>query len=245
MPRAFAYLRVSSAGQTTENQIREIEAAGFKVEPRRVVSETVSGSCAIEQRPGFMKLMDRLERNDVLIVTKMDRLGRNAIDVATIVEKLSGIGVRVYCLALGGMDLTSPAGKMTMGVINSVAQFERDLLIERTQSGLKRAKAEGAVFGRPVTLDEGQREAVRRDLARGVSVSELARRYHTSRQTVMRARDGAAPAAYQPADHPRTLLGHEDGGTAQRQTRYRRTMSLSATHRTRSRQGTPCIDVCE
>ena len=195
MSRTFAYLRVSSFDQTTENQVREIEAAGFKVQPRRVVSETVSGSSAIEQRPGFMKLMDRLEREDVLIVTKMDRLGRNAIDVATIVEKLSGIGVRVYCLALGGMDLTSPAGRMTMGVINSVAQFERDLLIERTQSGLKRAKAEGAVFGRPATLDEGQRKAVRKELEKGASVSDLARRYGTSRQTVMRARDSVAPGA--------------------------------------------------
>jgi putative DNA-invertase from lambdoid prophage Rac len=85
--RPFAYLRVSTAGQTTENQVREIEAAGFKVEPRRVIAETVSVSSAIEQRPGFMKLIDRLERDDVLIVTKIDRLGRNAIDVARIVEK--------------------------------------------------------------------------------------------------------------------------------------------------------------
>jgi putative DNA-invertase from lambdoid prophage Rac len=81
MPRTFAYVRVSTAGQTTENQVREIEAAGFAIEKRRVVSETVSGSSAIEQRPGFMKLMDRLERDDVLIVTKLDRLGRNAMDV--------------------------------------------------------------------------------------------------------------------------------------------------------------------
>src|SRR5882757_1616643 len=99
MPRTFAYLRVSSAGQTTENQIREIEAAGFKVEPRRVVSETVSGSSAIEQRPGFMKLMDRLERDDVLVVTKLDRLGRNSIDVQTTVKRLDEMGVRVHCLA--------------------------------------------------------------------------------------------------------------------------------------------------
>lgn len=195
MPRTFAYLRVSSAGQTTENQIREIEAAGFTVAPRRVVSETVSGSSAIEQRPGFLKLIDKLEPDDVLIVTKMDRLGRNAIDVAGTVQTLSGMGVRVHCLALGGMDLTSAAGRMTMGVINAVAQFERDLLIERTQSGLKRAKAEGAVLGRPATLDEAQRKAVRKELGRGASVSELARRYGTSRQTVMRARDGAAHAA--------------------------------------------------
>ncbi len=142
-----------------------------------------------------MKLMDRLEPDDVLIVTKMDRLGRNAIDVATMVERLAGIGVRVYCLALGGMDLTSPAGKMTMGVINVVAQFERDLLIERMQSGLKRARAEGAVFGRPATLDEDKRKAVRKELEGGASVSELARRYGTSRQTVMRARDSVATGA--------------------------------------------------
>ena len=61
-------------------------------------------------------------------------------DVATTVDHLAKAGVRVHCLALGGADLTSPAGKMTMGVINAAAQFERDLLIERSQSGLKRAK---------------------------------------------------------------------------------------------------------
>jgi len=72
----------------------------------------------------------------VLIVTKLDRLGRNAIDVGATVAKLAHMGVRVHCPALGGVDLTSPAGRMTMGVINAVAQFERDLLIERTQSGL-------------------------------------------------------------------------------------------------------------
>jgi putative DNA-invertase from lambdoid prophage Rac len=174
MPRTFAYLRVSTVGQTTENQLRDIEAAGFTVEPRRIVTETVSGSSAIEQRPAFIRLMDKLERDDVLIVTKLDRLGRNAIDVAGTVELLAGLGVRVHCLALGGMDLTSPAGRMTMGVINAVAQFERDLLIERTQSGLKRAKAEGAVLGRPTALDEGQRRAVLKGLERGHSVSELA-----------------------------------------------------------------------
>jgi putative DNA-invertase from lambdoid prophage Rac len=192
MPRTFAYVRVSTTGQTTENQVREIEAAGFKVDPRRIVSETVSGSSAIEQRAGFMRLLDKLEQDDVLIVTKLDRLGRNAIDIATTVNKLAAMGVRVHCLALGGMDLTSPAGRMTMGVINSVAQFERDLIIERTQAGLERAKAKGATFGRPATLDEAQRDAVRAELAAGVSVSELARRYETSRQTIMRSRDAGA-----------------------------------------------------
>lgn len=188
MPRTFAYARVSTTGQTTENQIQEIEAAGFHVEPRRIVTETISGSTAIAQRLGFSKLMDRLEAGDVLIVTKLDRLGRDAIDVSSTVKALAGMGVRVHCLALGGVDLTSSAGTMTMNVLNAVAQFERDLLIERTQSGLKRAKAEGKTLGRPATLSEQQKQAVRDGLAAGESVSALARKLGTSRQTVMRAR---------------------------------------------------------
>ena len=188
MPRTFAYVRVSTTGQTTENQIQEIEAVGFQVEPRRIVTETVSGSTAIAQRRGFAKLMDRLEAGDVLIVTKLDRLGRDAIDVSSTVKALAGMGVRVHCLALGGVDLTSSAGTMTMNVLNAVAQFERDLLIERTQSGLNRAKAEGKTLGRPATLSERQKQAVRDELAAGVSVSALARKLGTSRQTVMRAR---------------------------------------------------------
>ena len=73
MPRTFAYLRVSTAGQTTDNQLQEIAAAGFKVEPRRVVTETVSGSVATAQRRGFTRLLDRLEPGDVLVVTKDPR----------------------------------------------------------------------------------------------------------------------------------------------------------------------------
>ena len=192
MPRTFAYLRVSTSGQTTENQVQEIRAAGFQVEGRRIVSETVSGSSAIEQRPGFMRLLDRMEQGDVLIVTKLDRLGRDAIDVASTVKRLEELGVRVHCLALGGMDLTSAAGKMTMGVINAVAQFERDLIIERTQSGLARARAAGGVLGRPQSLAADKQEAVLEALQKGASVASVARVYKTSRQTVMRVRDAAA-----------------------------------------------------
>ncbi len=188
MPRTFAYVRVSTTGQTTENQIQESEAAGFHVEPRRIVTETISGSVAIAQRRGFSRLMDKLEAGDVLIVTKLDRLGRDAIDVSTTVRKLEELGVRVHCLALGGVDLASSAGKMTMSVINAVAQFERDLLIERTQSGLKRAKSEGKTLGRPARLNEKQKLDVLSDLAGGMSVSALARKFDTSRQTIMRVR---------------------------------------------------------
>jgi putative DNA-invertase from lambdoid prophage Rac len=190
LSRTFAYARVSTAGQTTENQVREIAAAGFAVEPQRVVSETVSGSEAIGRRKGFSRLVDRMEHGDVLIVTRLDRLGRDAIDVSTTVARLEQAGVRVHCLALGGVDLTSSAGKMTMGVINAVAQFERDLLIERTQSGLARARAEGKRLGRPHSLDPATRAAILAGLGRNESLSALARKHKTSRQTVMRLRDG-------------------------------------------------------
>lgn len=189
MSRIFAYLRVSTLDQTTDNQLGEIEAAGFAVQARRVTAETVSGSVAAKERKGFSKLMDRLEDGDVLVVTKLDRLGRNAMDVAGTVTELAALNVRVHCLALGGVDLTSSTGKLTMGVINAVAEFERDLLIERTQAGLRRARAEGRAIGRPASLTGKQRAEVVDRLGRGESVSALARAYRTSRQSIMRVRN--------------------------------------------------------
>lgn len=190
--RVFAYCRVSTTDQTTENQVLEIAAAGFAINGRRIVEETISGSVPTEQRPGFQRLLDKLEPEDVLVVTKLDRLGRNAMDVRATVEKLAQSGIRVHCLALGGVDLTSPAGKMTMGVIAAVAEFERDLLVERTQAGLALAKASGKAIGRPQSLDKGQVAMVRQKLSEGHSVAALAREFGTSRQTVMRVRDSAA-----------------------------------------------------
>ena len=189
MPRTFAYLRVSTAGQTTDNQLQEIKAAGFKVETRHVVTETVSGNVATAQRRGFTCLLDRLEASDVLVATKLDRLGRKVMDVGSTVAKLAEFGVRIHCLALGGVDLTSSTGKLTMNVINAGAEFERDLLVERTQAGLSRANAEGKTLGRPPSLTNDLRREVERRLREGVPVSALAREFKTSRQTIMRVRD--------------------------------------------------------
>lgn len=195
MSRVFAYCRVSTAEQTTENQVQEIASAGFSVKAQRCIAETVSGSVAAVERKGFAKLLDKLESGDVLVVTKLDRLGRNAMDVRTTVERLEASGVKVHCLALGGVDLTSAAGKMTMQVLNAVAEFERDLLIERTHAGIKRAKAEGKAFGRPSALTDSQQVEVRQQLQAGVPVAQIARTYETSRQTIMRVRDASVLAA--------------------------------------------------
>jgi putative DNA-invertase from lambdoid prophage Rac len=190
--RIFAYCRVSTADQTTLNQIGEIKAAGFAIEAPRLVEERISGSVVAKERPGFIKLIDRMEAGDVLVVTKLDRLGRNAMDVRSTVERLADARVRVHCLALGGVDLTSPAGRMTMQVIAAVAEFERDLLIERTHSGISRAKEAGKRFGRPPSLNVKERALVIERLSGGAGIAELAREFKTTRQTIMRVREAAA-----------------------------------------------------
>ena len=188
MSRIFAYCRVSTLEQTTENQRREIESAGFNVRPQRIIEEQISGSVAASERPGFNRLLDRLESGDVLIFTKLDRLGRNAMDIRKTVEQLTESGIRVHCLALGSVDLTSPAGKMTMQVISAVAEFERDLLLERTYSGIARARDAGKRFGRPPLLNEEQKQKVLERIKSGASISAIAREFRTTRQTILRVR---------------------------------------------------------
>ena len=194
MSRVFAYCRVSLAGMHTENQVQEIAQAGFQITKSRTIEETISGSVAAMERPGFRELLIKLEAGNILVVTKLDRLGRNAMDVRATVDALAGIGVRVHCLALGGVDLTSPAGKMTMGVIAAVAEFERDLLIERTLSGQARAKAAGKHMGRPSKTSTTDRAAIIEALAKGATVSSQALKYDISRASVISIRTASEAA---------------------------------------------------
>ncbi|WP_033792526.1 recombinase family protein [Pantoea septica] len=181
-------MTISTLEQNTENQRREIEAADFAIRPQRLIEEYISGSVTASERPRFMRLLDRMENDDVLIVTKLDRLGRNAMDIRKTVELLSASEIRVHCLALGGVDLTGLAGKMTMQVITAVAEFERDLLLERTHAGIARAKAAGKRFGRPPALDDEQKKAVFLRLDEGISISAIAREFNTTRQTILRVK---------------------------------------------------------
>ena len=149
---------------------------------------SMAPKCSATACPAIMPSISSASLNAANAAAAAARLGRNSIDVQTTVNKLAEQGVRVHCLALGGVDLTSPAGKMTMGVIAAVAQFEKDLLIERTLAGQARAKAEGKKFGRPAVLtDEGRAKALQR-LADGASISAVAREMKASRATIMRVR---------------------------------------------------------
>src|SRR3954469_19397556 len=118
-------------------------------------------------------------------------LGRNVMDVGSTGPSSPSLGCVFITshLALGGVDLTSSSGKLTMNVLNAVAEFERDLLIERTQAGLSRAIAEGKTLGRPQSLTDDQRRAVEQRLEEGATVSALARAFKTSRNTIMPVRD--------------------------------------------------------
>ncbi len=141
MTRVFSYCRVSTTQQTCDNQIEEIRAAGYDIPEHRVVTEQVSGSVCAFQRPQFKRLIDRLEPGDTLVVSKLDRIGRDSIDVQQTIEYCTTHKIRVVVLQLGNLDLTSSSGALIVKLLSAIASFERDLIIERVQSGLARAKA--------------------------------------------------------------------------------------------------------
>ena len=126
-----------------------------------------------------------------MIVCKLDRLGRDAPDVMAVVKRLKGIGCAVKVLQLGDFDLTSTAGKMVLATLAAVAEMERDLLVERTNAGLARARRDGKILGRPKALTKGQVTDVREQLEQGHAVAAVAREFDVSRPTIIRARETA------------------------------------------------------
>lgn len=186
------YARVSTAEQSTENQRREAEAKGIM--PDMTFQETVSGSVAAMERPGFRHAIEALRAASGprrLVVTKLDRLGRNTSDILATIERLREIGAGVVVLQLGDMDLASPAGWMMITMLSAVATMERDLLIERTHAGLARARSEGRKGGRPEALDGEAKERARAMLATGLSVKAVAEVMGVARGTVRKLKETA------------------------------------------------------
>lgn len=179
----FGYGRVSTAEQTTDNQRLEIERAGYAVE--YWFADTVSGKAHAAQRKQFSDMLTKLRKKDTVVVSKLDRLGRDAPDVLATIKRLAELGVEVIVLQLGKLDLASPPGKLMLAMLAAVAEMERDLIVERTQAGLARAKAEGKTLGRPSKTSTDQRAAIRQAYEAKQSVSALARQYQISRATVL------------------------------------------------------------
>ena len=186
----FGYGRVSTGQQTTENQRLELEQAGYLIQPEFwFADEGISGKVSANQRPAFIKLKEQIRSGETLVVSKLDRLGRDAIDVLQTVKELGTKGVKVIVHQLGNTDLTSPAGKLLLMMLSAVAEMERDLLVERTQAGLARAKAEGKILGRPSKTNDIQRSEIISKLQSGESVSSVAREYGVSRASIIGIRD--------------------------------------------------------
>ena len=149
----FAYLRVSTIDQTTEQQLRQITEAGHTVEADRVfIEQGVSGKVPALQREQFQRLHDRLSSKDTLIVAKLDRLGRDTLDVIATIENLIDRGVAVVVLGLGTLD-KSPQSRLTLTMLAAISQFEREMISERTKAKLAQMKADGMRLGRPVKCD--------------------------------------------------------------------------------------------
>lgn len=183
--RVYAYGRVSTVEQSAENQRLELTQAGYDIPGRRWFSDTISGKVPALQRPQFARLMERLEAGDTLVVSKLDRLGRDSMDVEHTLRSMEEAGVSVIVVQLGKSDLTSTAGKLIRRVLAAVADMERSLLVERTQAGLARAKAEGKILGRRPKTTEQQRIEMKRKCTAGETISALARDYKVSRATVL------------------------------------------------------------
>jgi len=184
MPRTFAYCRVSTTEQTVENQIQALKAAGYDIQPNRVISETISGSVQASQRPEFSRLLDRMEHGDTLIVLKLDRLGRDNIDIQQTITALQERGISVQSLDLPQMDITSSSGRLMLQMFSAFAEFERNRIRERTAEGLERAKAEGKQLGRPVAVDTTK--AVQEAKTEGLSQSQAAAKLGLSIPTIKR-----------------------------------------------------------
>lgn len=185
MSRLFAYCRVSTNEQSTENQVLAIRQSGYDVENHRVISETVSGGVQAMKRKEFANMVNhKLEAGDVLAVLKLDRLGRDNIDVQNTIGMLIKRDIKVISLDLPVKDLTSAEGKLMLQMFSAFAEFEKSRIIERTKEGLTRAKQQGVRLGRPVATDT--RKLVREAQQQGLSQSKASKHLGLSIATVKR-----------------------------------------------------------
>ena len=180
----FAYGRVSTTQQCTENQRLEITNTGFQID-YWFADDGVSGKVCARQRPQFSRMLDKIRDGETLVVSKLDRLGRDAVDVLQTVQSLADRNIKIIVLQLGNTDLSSPTGRLLLTMLAAVASMERDLLIERTQAGLMRAKAEGKKLGRPSKTTPEQKAEIVLRRSNGETISQLARNFGVSRATII------------------------------------------------------------
>jgi DNA invertase Pin-like site-specific DNA recombinase len=185
----FGYARVSTDGQTLASQEAELMAAGCA----KVYAEKVSG--ARTDRAELAKVLKRLERDDLLVVTRLDRLARSTRDLLNILHAVADKGAKFKSLHDPWADTTTPQGELLVTILAGFATFERHLIKARTDDGRKRAKDAGVKFGRPRKLTPRQRQEALDRLAKGDSLVDVARTFGVDPTTIGRLPYRAAPAA--------------------------------------------------
>ena len=174
----IGYARVSSIGQSLELQEAALREAGCE----RVFAEKKSGRSASD-REQLALALDFIRDGDTLMVTRLDRLARSVIDLHQIVARVTAKGVAFRALQQSGIDTSTSVGKLTMGVLAAVAEFETDIRAERQRDGIDAAKAKGVYQGRPATVDAA---GIKAALAAGERPAALAKRLGVARSTVYR-----------------------------------------------------------
>lgn len=144
--RQLGYTRISTPTQDPRLQIDALLAVG--VARRDIYSDTISGTKAAANRPAMARLLEYAETGDTIVVWRIDRLGRSLLDVLTTIERLDARGIRVRSIH-DGIDPATPAGRLMLGLLGSLAEYERELITERVRAGITAAKAAGTRFGRP------------------------------------------------------------------------------------------------
>jgi DNA invertase Pin-like site-specific DNA recombinase len=167
----FGYARVSTADQHLTGQIEALKAA----DATTIYREKISGVRA--DRPQLAKLMAALKPSDVVLVTKLDRLGRSTRELLDLIDRIGKAGAVFRSLGDPLWDTSSPQGRLLSTLLAAIAEFERELIRERTSEGRRRAKANGVKFGRKPKLSPYQRaEAIKRRAA-GETLASIARSY--------------------------------------------------------------------
>ncbi len=176
----IGYARVSLTEQNTTAQVTALKAAGCTL----IFKEKASGGRW--DRPELQKLLSQLRRGDVLVVWKLDRLSRSLKDLLTVMEKIQENKAFFRSLT-EAIDTTTPAGRMMMQMVGSFAEFERAMLKERTLIGLKAARKEGRIGGRPSKLKPEQKQAILKLVKRGnKTAAQAARLFNVHPATISR-----------------------------------------------------------
>jgi DNA invertase Pin-like site-specific DNA recombinase len=165
------YARVSTEGQNLTGQLEALKAAGAET----IFREKISG--ARSDRPQLARLMASLQTGDVVVVTKLDRLGRSTRELLDLIERIGKVGAAFRSLGDPLFDTSSSQGRLLSTLLAAIAEFERELIKERTGDGRKRAQAAGVKFGRKPKLSDYQRKEAIKRRAAGETLAEIAKSY--------------------------------------------------------------------